>query len=90
MYVPTRRLEIQNPDDWEAEVRAFAAEIATSEGTRQPCFEVWYPAPDHLTGDEAAEWWAAQGDTFDAVQVDLDADPADAIATLPPYAEMSA
>lgn len=91
MYIPTRRLDVQETENWEAEARAFAEEIAEAEGTRQPCFELWYPAPAHLTPEDAAKWLAVQENAFDAIQLDLDAaDPEQAIQTLPPYAEMSA
>lgn len=88
-YVPTRRLVVRDPDLWAEEAVAFAAQIAEAEGTRQPCFEVWYPAPGFLTDEETAAWETEQADTFDAVLVDLDAgSPADSIVTLPPYAEL--
>ena len=90
MYIPTQRLTVQNADGWLEEARSFAEQIAPGEGTRQPCFEVWYPAPEHLTEEEAEAWQSAQGDTFDAICFDLDAPEDEAVTTLPPYAEMSA
>lgn len=89
MYTPTKRLDIVNPDEWEAEARAFAEQIAESEGTRRPCFELRYPAPAQLDDDEAAAWLARQDDTFDAICVDLDDDSDAAIVTLPPYSELT-
>ena len=90
-YQPTRRLTILDEEQWAEEAVAFARDIAEAEGTRQPCFEVWYPAPAHLTAEEAEQWQAEQGNTFDAILIDLDADdPAESIVTLPSYSELTA
>lgn len=78
---PTASLTITNPDEWEAEARAFADELI-AQGER-PWFEVRWPAPPRLTGDEAAEWLARQEQTYDALEL-VDG----AFVTLPPYAEL--
>ena len=78
---PTARLEVKNPDEWEAEAFAFAAELI-GRGER-PWFEVRWPAPPRLEPDEAAAWLERQEDTFDALEY-VDGE----FRTLPPYAEL--
>lgn len=93
---PTARLNIvwpegvdlNDPDPAAAEslrqIRTFAAELrATGE---RPWFEVWYPAPSHLSPAERVAWEARQADTFDAVEVADDG----TVTTLPPYSELVA
>lgn len=67
------------------EILAYAKTLQ-AQGER-PWFEVYYPAPAHLTEEEAAQWRARQdhldGGTFDAVEV-IDGE----IHTLPPYSEL--
>jgi len=79
--VPTASLVVQDLENWEAEARAFAAELITK-GER-PWFEVRYPAPPRLTDEEAADWLERQEDSFDALEL-VDG----AFVTLPPYAEL--
>jgi len=45
---------------------------------------VWFPAPAHLSADEARDWEDRQGDAFDAVEL-VDGE----IVTLPPYTELT-
>lgn len=78
---PTASLTIQDPDQWEAEARAFAAELE-AKGER-PWFEVRWPAPHRLDDAERAEWLERQEDTYDALEL-IDGE----LVTLPPYAEL--
>jgi hypothetical protein len=78
---PTASLTIKDPDDWEAEARAFAAELE-AKGER-PWFEVRWPAPPRLTPEEEAAWLERQEDTYDALEL-VDGE----LVTLPPYAEL--
>lgn len=74
---PTRRLDVVDVDNADAEIAAFAQRLI-DEGER-PWFEVWYPRPEHFDGTDE-EWDAAQADTFDALEL-VDGE----IVTLPPY-----
>lgn len=89
--IPTDRLTVVDPNAWADEARAFAESVAERQGTRQPIFEVFWPAPAHLDSAAAAAWLAKQQDHFDAVRFDLDA-PVGVwpIVTLPPYSELEA
>ncbi len=78
---PTASLIVQDPDNWEAEARAFAAELE-AKGER-PWFELRYPAPARLDPLAAAEWLERQEGTYDAVEL-VDGQ----FITLPPYAEL--
>lgn len=80
--IPTRRCRVIDPDRAMDEIRAFL-ESLEAEGERPWC-EVWFPAPEHLSADEARAWEQRQADTFDAVEL-VDGE----IVTLPPYAELT-
>lgn len=80
---PTASLTVQDPENWEAEYRAFADELI-AKGER-PWFEVRWPVPPRLEEEEAAAWLARQEDTYDAVEL-IDG----VFVTLPPYAELEA
>ena len=85
--IPTRSLTIQDPDNWEAEAREFAAQLVAA-GER-PWFEVRYPAPARLTEAEQAEWLDRQESlegkgTYDAIEL-VDGQ----FVSLPPYAELA-
>ena len=75
-------------------IDAFARGLV--EQGKRPWFEVHYPAPDHLTDDEAAEWLGRARDSFDALELvnfELDAKGravGGELVTLPPYAELEA
>lgn len=82
--IPTERLYVQDADNWEAEARAFAEKLI-QEGKR-PWFEVFYPAPSHLTEAQKTEWLDRQENqegvgTFDAIEL-----VNGVFVTLPPYA----
>lgn len=47
-------LKIQDPENWEAEMREFAQKLI-GEG-KAPQFIVHWPAPARLTEEEQAEW----------------------------------
>lgn len=78
---PTASLTIKDPDAWEIEALALAAELI-DKGER-PWFEVRWPAPAHLTPAEQHEWLAAQEKTFDAIEL-VNGE----FVTLPSYAEL--
>tara|TARA_R100000365_G_C2746946_1_gene76471 strand:- start:1571 stop:1831 length:261 start_codon:yes stop_codon:yes gene_type:complete len=80
--LPSESLTIRNPDGWEAEARAFAADMI-ARGER-PWFEVRWPAPDGLSAEDAAVWMAEQEATFDAIEL-VDG----VFVTVPPYAELA-
>lgn len=79
--IPARRCRVIDPDRAMEEIQAFLATLE-SEGERPWC-EVWYPAPEHLSVDEARAWEGRQTDAFDAVEL-VDGE----IVTLPPYVEI--
>lgn len=80
--VPTKRLDVVDVDNADAEIREFAQSLV--DAGERPWFEVWYPKPEHYAGT-AEEWEDAQSATFDAVEL-VDGE----IVTLPPYAEIEA
>ena len=83
MTLPTQRLQILDTDAALDEIQAFAARLI--EAGERPWFEVRYPAPAHLSPEQASEWLVSQEGTFDAVEV-VDG----AIVTLPPYSVLEA
>jgi hypothetical protein len=80
--VPTRRCRVIDPDRAMEEIRAFLDGLNAS-GERPWC-EVWFPAPEQLSVDEARAWEQRQTDAFDAVEL-VDGE----IVTLPPYVELT-
>lgn len=78
---PTASLTIKDPDNWEAEALALAADLI-DKGER-PWFEVRWPVPAHLPLAEQHEWLARQEETFDALEL-----VNGVFVTLPPYAEL--
>jgi len=85
--LPVAKLHIGDIERANEEILAYA-ETLVAMGER-PWFEVYYPAPAHLTEEEAAQWHADQeyenGGTFDAVEV-INGE----ILTLPPYSVLEA
>ncbi len=84
--IPTRSLQVIDPDNWENEALDFAQQLVAA-GER-PWFEVRYPAPEKLTDEEKAEWLDRQESlegvgTYDAIEY-VDG----VFVTLPPYAEL--
>lgn len=79
--IPSESLTVRNPDEWEAEARAFAAELVAL--GKRPWFEVRWPAPEWLDADAAAAWLAAQEEAFDAIEL-VDG----VFVTVPPYREL--
>lgn len=76
--IPTRRLDVVEPELAVEETLAFASELEAA-GERA-WFEVHYPKPESMTAEEFA---AKDAETFDAVEV-IDGE----IHTLPPYEKL--
>ena len=84
--IPTRSLQVTDPDNWEAEALDLAEQLVAA-GER-PWFELRWPAPEKLTDEEKAEWLDRQerlegSGTFDAVEL-VDG----VFQTVPSYAEL--
>lgn len=86
--IPTERLYVQDPDNWEDEARKFAEKLI-QEGKR-PWFEVFYPTPEAALkeGMTDEEWQDRQANlngegTYDAIELINGA-----FVTLPPYSKL--
>lgn len=76
--IPTERLHVKDVDNWEDEARELADSLI-ARGQRA-WFEVFYPAPEKFTPEEAEAFLQRQHDTYDAVEL-----VGDTFVTLPPY-----
>lgn len=65
--IPTAKLRIIDPSNWEQEMRSFAAGLI-KEG-RRPRFEVRWPAPESLSPEERAQFEADQENELDVIEL---------------------
>lgn len=76
--LPTERLYLTDANNFDEEARAFARGLI--ERGERPWFEVFYPAPEKFTPEEAEAFLQRQNNTYDAVEL-----VGDTFVTLPPY-----